>query len=115
MREFGAPISSERFKAITSLAANLFADLPNKRLIHGEALSMDDPEMIVLETAEVLDQDGNKFKLSATKPEACPPFEWLYEISSDLGHSEYFRHYLIRDTDIVLAQPKISAELRLSS
>lgn len=107
MREFGPPASQELDTRIRREALALFDIMPAKKQTLGEALAMDDVDMVVLELAEVADEDGNKFKLSVTKPEARPPFEWLIEISSDLGESEYFKHYLVREDDIVLAQRKV--------
>ncbi len=107
MREFGPAISAELDARIRSEALALFEVMPSKQPVLGDALAMDETEMLVLEAAEVLDESGNKFKLSVTRPQARPPFEWLIEISSDLGASEYFKHYLIREDDIVLAQRKI--------
>lgn len=107
MREFGPAVSTDLDAQIRREALELFEVMPNKQPVLGDALAMDETDMLVLEAAEVLDESGNKFKLSVTQPQARPPFEWLIEISSDLGTSEYFKHYLIRDDDIVLAQRKI--------
>ncbi len=51
--------------------------------------------------------DGQRLRVGKTLDEARPPFEWIYEISSDMGESEYFKHYLVREHDIVLAQRKL--------
>ena len=48
-----------------------------------------------------------RIRIGRTLDEARPPFEWVYEISSDMGESEYFKHYLVRESDIVLAQRKV--------
>jgi len=107
MREFGPAASPALDAQIRREALALFELMPDKKPVLGDALAMDETDLLVLEAAEVLDEDGNKFKLSVTRPQARPPFEWLIEISSDLGESEYFKHYLVRDDDIVLAQRKI--------
>jgi hypothetical protein len=107
MREFGAVVSVELAARIRREALALFELMPGKQPVLGEALAMDETDLLVLEVAEVLDENGNKFKLSVTRPQARPPFEWLIEISSDLGESEYFKHYLVREEDIVLAQRKV--------
>ena len=107
MREFGPAVSLEKDAQIRREALELFELMPSKQPVLGEALAMDESNLVVLEAAEVTDDDGNKFKLSVTRAQARPPFEWLIEISSDLGESEYFKHYLVRENDIVLAQRKI--------
>lgn len=106
MREFGPAASPELDAAIRREALSLFELMPDKTPVLGDALAMDETDLLVLEAAEVFDEDGNKFKMSVTRPTARPPFEWLIEISSDLGESEYFKHYLVREDDIVLAQRK---------
>jgi hypothetical protein len=40
----------------------------------------------------------------ATKPTARPPFEWLFEITSEINTGTAMRHYLLREEDIVLAE-----------
>ena len=45
-------------------------------------------------------------EIAATLPNARPPFDWLMEITSELGVADYFKHYLIRENDIVLAHRK---------
>ena len=107
MREFGPAASPELNADIRREALSLFELMPDKKPVLGDALAMDETDLLVLEVAEVLDEEGNKFKLSVTRPKARPPFEWLIEISSDLGESEYFKHYLVREDDIVLAQRKL--------
>ena len=107
MREFGQVVTIELDSRIRREALDLFELMPGKTAVLGDALAMDEADLLVLEAAEVLDEYGNKFKLSVTQAKARPPFEWLIEISSDLGESEYFKHYLVRDNDIVLAQRKI--------
>jgi len=107
MREFGPAASPELNADIRREALSLFGLMPDKKPVLGDALAMDETDLLVLEVAEVLDEEGNKFKLSVTRPKARPPFEWLIEISSDLGESEYFKHYLVREDDIVLAQRKL--------
>ncbi len=107
MREFGPAASRDLDAKIRREALALFELMPDKKPVLGEALAMDEIDLLVLEVAEILDEAGNKFKLSVTRPSARPPFEWLIEISSDLGESEYFKHYLVRDDDIVLAQRKV--------
>lgn len=106
MREFGPAASPELDATIRREALSLFELMPDKTPVLGDALAMDETDLLVLEAAEVFDEGGNKFKMSVTRPTARPPFEWLIEISSDLGESEYFKHYLVREDDIVLAQRK---------
>ena len=101
------PVSAETYQRIFDEALAVFALMPDKKPVLGEALAMDEADMVVLEVAQVKDDEGKVFKLSITKPIARPPFTWLVEISSDLGESDYFKHYLILETEVVLAQRKV--------
>jgi hypothetical protein len=69
---------------------------------------MDDlkPALIVVKEVEYK-WDGERLRVAMTVPGVRPPFEWLYEVSSDVGESDYFKHYLVRESDIVLAQRKV--------
>lgn len=107
MRVFGPPIAADVYARICGEVTAVFGLMPDKKPVFGEALAMEETDMVVLEVAQVKDEAGNVFKISFTKAVARPPFEWLIEISSDLGESEYFKHYLVREDDIVLAQRKV--------
>jgi hypothetical protein len=69
-----------------------------------------DPARIVVKEIE-LKWDGERLRVGNTLPDVRPPFEWIYEISSDVGEADYFKHYLVREHDIVLAQRKVLTPL----
>ena len=72
----------------------------------GEFSMEENPEQVVVKEVEVK-WDGERLRVARTEDSARPPFEWLYEVSSDVGESDYFKHYLARAKDIVLAQRKV--------
>lgn len=84
----------------------LYQAIPNKTPVLGETLALAEPTEIALYQAEIKLKDGQRLRIGATEPRARPPFEWHYELSSDIGTADYFKHYLLREHDIVLAQRK---------
>lgn len=106
MREFGTYISPETEAKLRAEVESVFALMPDKSDVFGADFAMDEPDAKVITAADLKLADGQRFRLSRTENSARPPFEWLWEISSDLGESEYFKHYLIRETDTVMAQRK---------
>jgi len=107
MRQFGHPASATIQAAIRSAAAQLLTAAPVSRLAYGREFAMDDEDLAVMREVDLRWPDGQRFRIAETLPAARPPFEWLVEITSDLGESDYVKHYLIRDTDIMLAQRKV--------
>ena len=107
MRDFGAPVSEKIRLELMVLIDRLYASAPAKREVTaGEFAMEENPERIVVREID-LKWDGQRIRIGRTLDEARPPFEWVYEISSDMGESEYFKHYLVRENDIVLAQRKV--------
>ena len=107
MRDFGAPISEDARLQLMELIDRLYASAPAKREVTaGEFAMEENPERIVVREID-LKWDDQRIRIGRTLDEARPPFEWVYEISSDMGESEYFKHYLVRESDIVLAQRKV--------
>lgn len=107
MRDFGEPISDAARKDLLGLIDQLYSSAPAKREVTaGEFAMEENPERIVVREID-LKWDGERIRIGKTLDEARPPFEWVYEISSDMGESEYFKHYLVRENDIVLAQRKV--------
>lgn len=107
MRDFGAPISEDVRLQLMELIDRLYASAPAKREVTaGEFAMEENPERIVVREID-LKWDGQRIRIGRTLDEVRPPFEWVYEISSDMGESEYFKHYLVRENDIVLAQRKV--------
>jgi hypothetical protein len=107
MREFGKPISLDEREEVLALAQAIYDAAGPKRAVKAEDFAMDEePERVVVHEID-LKWDGQRMRIAATEPNARPPFEWLVEITSDVGDSDYFKHYLVRDEDIVLAQRKV--------
>ena len=73
------------------------------RQIPGSDFVMEPGEAIVMEELDVMTEYG-RFRLAATKATARPPFEWLYEITSEINTDGGIRHYLVREEDIVSAE-----------
>lgn len=106
MRVFGSPISSQRDAALRVTLAELFEELPDLREIRGGDYAMEPADQVVIHERSVKLPDGQRYRLARTMPEARPPFEWIYEVSSDINEIDYFKHYLVRDNDIVFAMRK---------
>jgi hypothetical protein len=107
MREFGEPIGADARKELVDLIERVYALVPAKREVSAGEFAMEEqPERIVVKEID-LRWDGERLRIGKTLDDARPPFEWVYEISSDMGESEYFKHYLVREDDIVLAQRKL--------
>ncbi len=106
MREMIMPLSAEMTARIRRAVADLFAAAPTRREIQGQAYAMEESDLVVVQEADFKLADGQRLRVAATTPEARPPFEWLWEVTSDIGEADYFKHYLIREEDIVLAERK---------
>jgi hypothetical protein len=108
MREFGPYISPETEAQIRQAAQALFDAVPEKRAAYGRDFAMDGREdEVVFNEADLKIGEFERYRLAVTLPAARPPFEWLMEITADIGESDYIKHYLIRDEDIVFAQRKL--------
>ena len=107
MREFGPPVSEAVYKDLLQVIIDVYSSVPAKRQVTAAEFAMEEnPERIVVKEVE-LKWDGERLRVAMSEPTARPPFEWLYEVSSDVGESDYFKHYLVRQDDIVLAQRKV--------
>ena len=107
MREFGRPINTTTRDQLLDLIIQAYSSVPAKREVTAGEFAMEDrPERIVVKEVE-FKWDGQRLRVAMSEPAARPPFEWVYEVSSDVGESEYFKHYLVRNEDIVLAQRKV--------
>lgn len=107
MREFGAPLTPSRRQELVELIVRVYGSVPAKKEVRAADFAMEDePERIVVKEVE-FKWDGNRLRVAMSEPKARPPFEWFYEVSSDVGESDYFKHYLVRADDIVLAQRKV--------
>ena len=98
MREFNGKVT-----AGLEAAAALYELMPDKKQTYGADLAMDDDGAVVITEGTVKLPGGEKLQIAVTRPEARPPFEWLMEITSLIDEADYFKHYLIRENDIVLA------------
>lgn len=107
MREFGPAVGGEVRAEILKMAKALYDESPVKREVRAREFAMDEnPEQVVVREVDLRSGD-DRLRVAVTVPAARPPFEWLVEITSDIGEADYFRHYLIRDHDVVLAQRKV--------
>ena len=107
MREFSKPISREIREELVALIILVYGSVPAKREVTAADFAMTErPERIVVKEVEIK-WDVERLRVAMSEPSVRPPFEWLYEVSSDIGESEYFKHYLVRESDIVLAQRKV--------
>lgn len=92
---------------ILKIARSLYDSAPVKREVRAKDFAMDgDQERVVAHEVD-LRHEGERLRVAVTEPSARPPFEWLLEITSDVGEADYFKHYLIREHDVVLAQRKV--------
>jgi hypothetical protein len=107
MREFGPPISQQRDSQLREVIARLFDELPDQRDIKATDYGMEPADQVVIHARSMKLPDGQRLRLAQTEPAVRPPFEWRYELSSDVDEVDYFKHYLVRDHDIVFAMRKI--------
>ncbi len=92
---------------IVELAGAVFAAAPRRRVLKaGEFMFEGDAQRVVAEEAQ-LDTPEGRIRVALSKPAERPPFEWQWEITSDIGEADFFKHYLVRDEDVVLAQKKV--------
>jgi hypothetical protein len=111
MREFKAYMQPVFDTAIRRAAQELFEAAPVKREVRGAVFMLDNPESVVLREVDIRFADGGRFRLAVSDAAVRPPFEWLMEITSEIGESDYIKHYLVREHDIVLAQRKVLTPL----
>jgi hypothetical protein len=111
MREFGPVIDPAKRGQILTLAKQIYDRAEPKREIHASEFAMEDETDRVVAHEVDLREEHERMRIAVTEPSARPPFEWLLEITSDIGEAEYFKHYLIRDHDVVLAQRKVLTPL----
>lgn len=111
MRNFGMPVGPDVKERVAALAKSIFAAAEPKRAVTAREFAMEEqPDQVVAREVD-LRSGANRLRIAATEPTARPPFQWLLEITSDVGEADYFKHYLIREDDIVLAQRKVLTPL----
>jgi len=107
VRTFGAPEGKGTRAEIVALAVSIFSLSGSKRAVRAREFAMEDePERVVASEVDVR-WGSERLRIAATEPDARPPFEWIWEITSNVGESDYFKHYLVREEDVVLAQRKV--------
>jgi hypothetical protein len=107
MRKFGPLVGKDKRAEIIALAQSVFDRAGSKRAVRAGEFAMDeDPDQVVVHEVD-LRSEGDRLRIAVTMPEARPPFEWLIEVTSDIGETDYFKHYLVRENDIMLAQRKV--------
>jgi hypothetical protein len=78
-----------------------------KRDVRASDFAMEEnPDRVVVREVDLRNGD-ERLRVAVTDPGARPPFEWLLEITSDVGEADYFKHWLVREHDVVLAQRKV--------
>jgi hypothetical protein len=107
MRDFGPVIDPSKRGEILTLAKLIYDRGEPKRDIRASEFAMEDETDSIVAHEVDLRFEHERMRVAITEQEARPPFEWLVEITSDIGESDYFKHYLIRDHDVVLAQRKV--------
>ena len=112
MRDFGTPIGGELQARVVALARAVFEAAGTAREVKASEFAMEEqPDRVVAREVD-LRQGAERLRIAATLPDARPPFEWVLEITSDVGSADYFKHYLVREHgDVVLAQRKVLTPL----
>jgi hypothetical protein len=107
LREFGPAANESVRNEILALAQSIYRQTQPKRAVKAHEFAMEEhPDDVVVHEVDVK-WDDERLRIAMTEATARPPFEWLVEITSDVGESDYFKHYLVRDHDVVLAQRKV--------
>jgi hypothetical protein len=88
---------------IRSRVERLYADTSKWRDIPGSEFVMEPGDVTVVQELDVMTESG-RFRLAATLPNARPPFEWLYELTSEINTGTAMRHYLVLNDEIVSAE-----------
>ena len=112
MREFNPPVSLALRQRIIELVFDVLDRAPKVKRLYGRDLAMDEEDAFVGRSARVdLGEEIGILSLAQSEPSARPPFEWIVEVTSEIGESDYLRHYLIRENDMVLAHRKVLTEV----
>jgi len=107
VRELGPGIHRARYEQIVVAAEAFFEAASAKRDVRASDFAMEllgDP--VLTRESEVKWPEG-RMRVAKTLPEGRPPFEWLIEITANIDEGDYFKHYLVREDDIVLAQRRV--------
>jgi hypothetical protein len=112
MRDFTPPVAPSLRQRIAELVLTILERAPKVKSQYGRDLAMDQVDMLVSRSAKIdLGEDIGSISLAQSEASARPPFEWIVEVTSEIGESDYLRHYLIRENDMVLAHRKVLTEV----
>jgi hypothetical protein len=103
MRTFGPAHSADQRGEILALIKELIAGAPHLVHVPARDYLLEPPGAVIIDEATYETPDG-EIRVALSRPEFRPPFEWIGEVTSYINESEYFKHYLVRDDDVVLAQ-----------
>ena len=104
MRDIGSGIDKARYDQIVAAAEAFFEAASTKREVRASDFAIELPGDPVLTRESEVKWPEGRMRVAKTLPAARPPFEWLIEITANIDEGDYFKHYLIREADIVLAQ-----------
>ncbi|QQR51871.1 hypothetical protein IPG36_04620 [bacterium] len=94
-------------REIVEMARAVYEAAPRHHVLKAaEFMFAGDSSRTVAEEA-TLDTPNGKIRIAYSQPAERPPFEWHWEITSDMGEADFFKHYLIRENDVVLAQKRV--------
>lgn len=112
MLEFTPPVSNELRYKLLKLVDELIDACPKLKIQHGHDLAMDKEELVVSKVAKFdLGDEVGTVTVARSEAVARPPFEWLAEITCEINDVGYLKHYLVRDSDVVLAHRKVLTEI----
>jgi hypothetical protein len=107
MREFGKNIDEQERAEIIRAARDVFDGSVKKRAARASEFALEIPgDPIMVNEVDVRWEEG-RLRVAMTTEEAHPMFEWLIEITANMGEVDYFKHYLVLEDDVVLAQRKV--------
>ena len=106
MRTFGPALSAQQRSAILALVTELIEQAPELTHVPARDYLLEPPGAIVIDEAAYQTFKG-EIRVALSRPGFRPPFEWAGEITSYINESDYFKHYLVRADDVVLAQRRV--------
>jgi hypothetical protein len=112
MREFSPPVAPILRLTVIELVDQIITLAPKVKQQFGRDLAMDNEDELVSESAKVnLSEGVGQVAVARSEAIARPPFEWLVEVTSQINETDYLKHYLVRENDIVLAHRKVLTEV----
>jgi hypothetical protein len=103
MPTFSGSLAPANHARVVELVVELLAKAPEVEEVTGVSYAMEPADQVVIRRIDLVLGEG-RLRVGMTESSVRPPFEWLAEITSDIGTSEYWKHYLVRESDLVLAQ-----------